>query len=143
MAGKVTFKYGANGRLTVQALVPGTGQNTTLDLERAVNRSREEAAQAKSPGARAAERTPAASRSRGEVARPKPSRASDEFNSMVHDALEGLSSEDLKELMMGSAEESPWANNVDADASAPPREQDDSFVSAPRPPAERGTEKRE
>lgn len=36
---EVTFEYGANGRLMVQAVVPGTHQSATLDLERAVGMS--------------------------------------------------------------------------------------------------------
>jgi len=33
---EVTFEYGTNGRLTVQAVVPGTHQGATLDIERTV-----------------------------------------------------------------------------------------------------------
>ena len=36
---EVTFEYGANGRLTVRAVVPGTQQGATLNLERAVGMS--------------------------------------------------------------------------------------------------------
>ncbi len=36
---EVTFEYAANGRLTVKAIVPGTDQSTTLDIERAVGLS--------------------------------------------------------------------------------------------------------
>ena len=35
----VTFEYGANGRLTVRAIVPGTQQGAMLNLERAVGMS--------------------------------------------------------------------------------------------------------
>ena len=38
---EVTFEYGVNGRLTVQAVVPGTHREVMLDLERDVGLSRE------------------------------------------------------------------------------------------------------
>ena len=38
---EVTFEYGANGRLMVRAVVPGTHRETTLELERDVGLSRE------------------------------------------------------------------------------------------------------
>ena len=46
---EVTFKYGANGRLSVQAVVPGTHQGATLDLERAVGMSNDGIAHWKQP----------------------------------------------------------------------------------------------
>ena len=51
---EVTFEYGANGRLTVQAVVPGTHQGATLDLERAVGMSSDGIARWKQPIAAAA-----------------------------------------------------------------------------------------
>lgn len=46
---EVTFEYGANGRLTVKAIVPGTEQGATLDLERAVGMSSDGIARWKVP----------------------------------------------------------------------------------------------
>jgi molecular chaperone DnaK len=46
---EVTFKYSANGRLTVSATVPGTHHKTTLELERAAGMSSEGIARWKRP----------------------------------------------------------------------------------------------
>lgn len=45
----VTFEYGSNGCLSVHAIVPGTGQEATLDLERNAGMSREGIEQWKKP----------------------------------------------------------------------------------------------
>ncbi len=45
----VTFEYASSGRLTVSALVPGTHQGATLDLERAVGMSDDSIARWKQP----------------------------------------------------------------------------------------------
>jgi molecular chaperone DnaK len=45
----VTFEYGSNGCLSVHAIVPGTGQETTLDMERNAGMSREGIEQWKKP----------------------------------------------------------------------------------------------
>jgi len=46
---EVTFEYGSNGRLNVRAVVPGTQQDASLELERAVGLSREGIARWKNP----------------------------------------------------------------------------------------------
>jgi len=46
---EVTFEYGRNGRLNVRAAVPGTQQNASLELERAVGLSSEGIARWKNP----------------------------------------------------------------------------------------------
>ncbi|NLF07976.1 MAG: Hsp70 family protein, partial [Pirellulaceae bacterium] len=46
---EVTFEYAENGRLTVSAIVPGTHQGTTLDLERALGVSGDWVARWKRP----------------------------------------------------------------------------------------------
>jgi molecular chaperone DnaK len=46
---EVTFEYGANGRLGVRAAVPGTQQDASLDLERAVGLSHEKIDRWKQP----------------------------------------------------------------------------------------------
>ena len=51
---EVTFEYCINGRLTVRAVVPGTEQSATLDLERAVGVSDDNIARWKQPIAAAA-----------------------------------------------------------------------------------------
>ena len=65
---EVTFKYAANGRLTVSATVPGTHQSTTLELERAAGMSNEGIARWKQPIGAAA--------------------GFDEFESMVEEVME-------------------------------------------------------
>ena len=94
---EVTFEYGTNGRLTVQAMVPGTGKSVTLDLERAVGMSREAMTKLK----------PTINTAAG----------LDDYKSLVHEALDGLSSEDLAELMRSEGAAS-WADEVDSDANA-------------------------
>jgi hypothetical protein len=64
----------------------------------------------------------------------------DEFKSMVHEALEGLSSVDLEE--MKSAADTIWAENVDAEASPPPPDGGDA-ASVLDAPADRGRKKSE
>jgi molecular chaperone DnaK len=46
---EITFEYAANGRLTVRAVVPGTEQGATLDLERALGMSSDSVAHWKQP----------------------------------------------------------------------------------------------
>ncbi|MBU4272197.1 MAG: Hsp70 family protein [Planctomycetes bacterium] len=46
---EVAFEYAENGRLTVKAVVPGTHQGATLDMERSVGVSRESVARWKQP----------------------------------------------------------------------------------------------
>jgi len=127
---EVTFEYGANGRLTVRAMVPGTGQSAVLDLERAVNKSRHETTPA------APHKTAAVSPAAAMAAAAR----ADEFKSMVHEALEGLSSVDLEE--MKSAADTIWAENVDAEASPPPPDGGDA-ASVLDAPADRGRKKSE
>lgn len=79
---EVTFEYGANGRLLVQAVVPGTDQVATLDLERAVGMSRDGIAHWRKPIVEAA--------------------GFDAFESMVQDVLEksdATTSEPISGLM--------------------------------------------
>jgi molecular chaperone DnaK len=119
---EVTFEYGANGRLTVRAMVPGTGQNAVLKLERAVNKSR------------------------GQAPRPKPSPVvsaaaaarSDELGSMVHEALEGLSAADLEEIA-SSTELGGWVEAGETEVSPPPEER--QSAPAPARPAGRAPKK--
>jgi molecular chaperone DnaK len=120
---EVTFEYGANGRLTVRAMVPGTGKSAVLELERAVNKSRHEAARPKP--------SPAVS--------PAAAARADELNSMVHEALEGLSSADLAEIA-SSTELGGWVEPAEAGASPPAEEQ--QSAPAPAQPAGRGQQKR-
>ncbi len=75
---EVTFEYGANGRLTVRAVLPGTDLNTALDLERAIGMSRNNIAQLSQPVGTAA--------------------GLDDFKEMVHEALEGLNPAELDEI---------------------------------------------
>jgi hypothetical protein len=46
---EVTFEYAANGRLSVKAIVPGTQQSASLNLERAVGMSEDGIARWKRP----------------------------------------------------------------------------------------------
>ncbi len=118
---EVTFEYGANGRLSVQAMVPGTGRSAALDLERSVGISRDEMARLKTPIATAA--------------------GFDDLNSMVHEALEGLTPADLEELGPPAAA-APWADSVDSEPSDSQHEGDAPFAAAPQAPADRAGEQR-
>jgi molecular chaperone DnaK len=117
---EVTFEYGANGRLAVQAMVPGTGRSAALDLERAVSMSRGEMPQSKAP-----------------IAMPA---GFEDLKSMVHEALEGLTPAELAE-MTSPATVAPWADSVDSEANASQREERTSFVAGPQPPGDRAVEK--
>ena len=125
---EVTFEYAANGLLTVRALVPGTGQSATLELERAVSKLRGETASPKPSTTAKPAKLPSAAAAR-----------TDEFKSMVHEALEGLSSVDLEELK--AAAETVWTDNAAAEASPPPGEGD--VASVLDAPADRGRKKPE
>ncbi|MFI5382090.1 MAG: Hsp70 family protein [Tepidisphaerales bacterium] len=78
----VTFEYAANGRLTVEAIVPGTHQSAVLELERAVGMSHDGIARWKQPVGAAA--------------------GFNEFDSMVQQALQ-LSALAAAERMSQSA----------------------------------------
>ena len=109
---EVTFEYGANGRLTVQAMVPGTGQSAMLELERAVSRSR--------------------GRSGPTETGPRPSSAaaaagSDEFSS---DGPRGAGRAEPRRTWRRSPPRRQvrrrWADSVDADGERSPHERDGS-----------------
>ena len=79
----IAFEYGANGRLTVDAKVPGTEQGATLDLERAMSLSDEGIARWKRPVGEAA--------------------GFDAFEAMVEDVLMSFPDETLEGM-------APWPN---------------------------------